>query len=182
MPRHRRPKIWALSHRTTCPRRKKGWKDVDATSIFVTKLVDESKHRLISGFCVDIGAPKSVIGHKELKKIFSRLGRRVKKLKTSFNRFRFADTTFKSLGQVSIPLATPPGRPPISVTMDVVPVDIPPLLGLDVLDRESLIADTVANQLTKRSFCRSEDGSYFYYDEWHVPVITSTLKWTAPQT
>ena len=95
-------------------------------------------------------------------------------LKKSFNRFRFADETFKSLGQVDLPLATPPGRCPIKVTMDVVPTDIPPLLVMDVLDRESLIADTVANRLTKLSACENENGTYFYYDEWHVPLFRSS--------
>ena len=56
--------------------------------------------------------------------------------------------------------------------MDVVKADTPALLGLDVLDRESLMADTVANRLTKRGVAQ-ENGSYFYFDEWHVPLLRS---------
>lgn len=37
------------------------------------------------------------------------------------------------------------------VNCDVVSVDIPPLLGLDVLDKLFLIADTVENQLSKKT-------------------------------
>ena len=164
MHRHRRPK-WAKAHRTAYPRRKEEFVDVDATNIFVAKLSKETRTSHAPGFCVDIGTPKSCIGLKELRKIFNHLGKRVTKLKRSINRFRFADTTYKSLGQISLPLATPAEKPPIHVMMDVVPADIPPLLGMDVLDRESLIADTVANRLTKRSVCRENDGTQFYYDE-----------------
>ena len=71
-----------------------------------------------------------------------------------------------------LPLATPPGKPPIFVQMDVVNADIPALLGMDILDRESLIADTVANRLTKRSVVH-DNGSYFYFDEWYMPLFRS---------
>ena len=127
----------------------------------MSKLSRETKRSHAPGICVNIGAPKSCIGLKGLIKIFNHIGRRVKKLKRSFNRFRFADTSYKSLGQISLPLATPAGKPPVYVTMDVVPADIPPLLGMDVLDRESLIADTLANRLTKGSVCRKNYGAYF---------------------
>ena len=88
------------------------------------------------------------------KKIFQRPQFRpnsTSTLKKSFNRFLFPDVTLESLGQVSLLLATPPGKASIFVVMDVVPADIPPLLGMDVLDRESSIADTVAYRLTRSS-------------------------------
>lgn len=124
------------------------------------------------GFCVDIGAPKSCIGLKELKYVFRQLGRRVPNLKWSTNRYRFADTSYESLGKASLPLATPLCKLTILVEMDVVNADIPALLGLDVLDREALMADTVANRLTKRCLAQNE-GSCFYFDDWHVPLLRS---------
>ena len=124
------------------------------------------------GFCVDIGAPKSCIGLRELKSIFSRFGRRVPQLKWSPNRFRFADTSYNSLGKVSLPLATPPSGPPIVAEMDIVNADIPALLGLHVLDREALMANTVANRLTRRSLVQN-NSSFLYLDEWHVPLLRS---------
>ena len=104
-----------MTHRTTHPRRKKPI-FIEATSVHVSKLSEEikrirSSRRDSPDFCVDIGARKSCIGLRELKSIFSRFGRRVPKLKWSPNRFRFADTSYDSLGKVSIPLATPTSIP-----------------------------------------------------------------------
>ena len=71
-----------------------------------------------------------------------------------------------------LPLATPLGKPTIFVQLYLVNADIPALLGMDVLDRESLMADTVGNRLTKRSFVQ-DNWSYFYFDEWHMPLYRS---------
>ena len=95
------------------------------------------------------------------------------KLNSSHNRFRFADTTFKSLGTVTIPLAAPAGIKPIPVVLDIVDADIPALLGLDVLDKESLVADTVTNLLTKRTLLRLQNGQHRYRDEWSIPLLRS---------
>ena len=151
--------------------------DIELTSVFISKLSEEVKKTRssragIPGFCVDIGAPKSCIGLKELKSVFASFGRRIPQLKWSPNRFRFADTSYDSLGKASLPLATPPGKPTIFVEVDVVKADIPALLGLDVLDREFLMADTVANRLTKRGVAQ-DNGSCFYFDEWHVTLLRS---------
>ena len=150
---------------------------IEATSVHVSQLSEEMKRirsscRDSPGFYMDIGAPKSCIGLRELKSIFSRFGRRIPQLKWSQNRFRFADTSYNSIGKVSLPLATPPSGPPIVVEMDVVNADIPALLGLNVLDREALMADTVANRLTRRSLVQN-NGSFLYLDKWHVPLLRS---------
>lgn len=100
------------------------------------------------GFFVDTGAPTSVIGLKELRRLANEYGRDLLRLRRSMKTFRFSDTTFESLGQVEIPLATPNHVHPIMVTLDVVSRDVPALLGLEMLDSESLIADTVMNKLT----------------------------------
>lgn len=100
-------------------------------------------------------------------------GNKLKSFGTSSNRFRSADKTFESMGQVKLPLATPYGKVTIPVTLDVVPADIPALLDMDVLDGEFLIADIVANRLTKRVKYRDKTGSLAYYDEWQVPLFRS---------
>ena len=176
MPRDRRHSKWAMTHRTTHPRRKKPI-SIEATSVHGSKLSEEMKRIRSSrrdrpGFYVDIGAPKSCIGLRELKSILSRFGRRIPELKWSPNRFRFAGTSYNSLGKISHPLATPPSGPPIVVEMDVVNADIHALIGLDVLDREALMADTVANRLTRRSLVQN-NASFLYLDEWHVPLLCS---------
>ena len=70
-PQLRRPARWAASYRTTHPRRYQAPVDVDATHIHMTKLSNDRHHRSSFGFCIDIGAPKSVIGRKELNRIFA---------------------------------------------------------------------------------------------------------------
>ena len=47
--------------------------------------------------------------------------------------------------------------------------DIPELLGLDVLDHEALMADTVTRSLTRRSIEKTT-ASFLYFDEWHLPL------------
>ena len=74
---------------------------VDATSVHVYKISQEKKQTRSSragspGFWVNIGAPKSCIGLKELNYVFRQLGRRVPNLKWSPNRFRFADMSYAS--------------------------------------------------------------------------------------
>ena len=134
------------------------WIDIDATMIHVSKLAIEQNDARILGFCIDIGAPKSVISRKELSRILRAHAFRFPKLRSSNRRFRFADETFRSLGQTAIPLATPPGMAPLPAMIDVVDADIPALLGLDILDKESLTADTVTNRLTKRTLVWPQDG------------------------
>ena len=141
--------------------------DVDATRIHVTKLSNDRHHRSSFGFCTDIGAPKSVIGRKELNRIFAEQNMRPSSLsKSPFkNPFRFAGNTFESLVQNSIQLKTPFGVAPVYVQLDVFQADIPALLGMDVLDRESLMADTVANRLIKRTRLKHKDDTIGFIDE-----------------
>lgn len=107
---------------------------------------------------MDIGVPKSLIVFKELKYVFTTTGRRISQLKMSPNRFLFSDTSYISLGKVFLHLPTPSGKPTTLVEMDAVKADILALLSLDVLYNESLMADKVANRLTKRSF-EKDNGS-----------------------
>ena len=51
---------------------------------------------------------------------------------------------------VELELSTPEGITSIPVLMDIVPVNIPPLLGLEILDGEKLYADHVTNHLVHR--------------------------------
>ena len=57
-----------------------------------------------------------------------------RKISRSAHRFRFGDESFQSLGRISLPLATQPGFKPILVQFDIVQINIPLLLGMDVLD------------------------------------------------
>lgn len=165
MPQHRHRDKWALAHRNTAPRHKTNWNDVDAPSIYVMELSWKKEQLCWPGFCTDIGAPRSVIELKELRDVFAAFRKRTRPLKRSSNRFRFADTTFKSISQVTLVLAAPRGYEPIPATLEVVPADTPALSGMDILDRERLTSDTAANRLTKSTKYHDQAGSPAYYDE-----------------
>lgn len=141
------------------------------TNVKVLNFGRPSQGRLRPGFCVDTGAPTSVIGLKELRRIFNQLGRRLPILRHSPKRFQFADASFDSLGKIDLPLATPAGIQAIFVTLDVVSADVPALLGLDILDSHHFVADTVSNRLVKRSIATMEDGQKYCIDDWSVPLI-----------
>lgn len=108
---------------------------------------------------------------KEINRIFSAQNSRRPTLRKSNNRFRFADAVFKSLGKVLLQLRTVPGQPTIDVELDVVSADIPALLGMDLLDRESLTPCTVMNILVNRVQDPENNTEYIYL--WHVPLMRS---------
>ena len=85
--------------------------------------------------------------------------------------FRFADATFKSLGRVDIPLATPTGVGNIYVPMDVVSADVPGLLGLDILDKYKMTHDTVCKRLVKKTVLSSTDEYVMDLEDWSVPLV-----------
>lgn len=119
-------------------------------------------------FCADIGAPKSVIEFKAPQQICRR---KYISLTPSISSFCYGGDALTLLGTVMLYLQTPPEIPPIDVRCDVVIVNIPPLLGLDVLDRHNLKAGTVTNQLIKKTIIRDEKrNTSFVFDDWHVPL------------
>lgn len=148
---------------------------VSMPNIFVAKMHKELHNRRPVGLLCDIGAPKSVIGRHELNRILTALGVHNRRTRPSGNSFRFADAVYKSLGKISIPLHTPAGIPNIPVEVDIVEADIPALLGLDVLDEESLTPCTVSNRLIKRMPIKRADET-IYMDLWYTPMQRSHSK------
>lgn len=57
--------------------------------------------------------------------------------------------------------------------LDIVDADIPSLLEMDVMDKESLTPCTVSNRLIKRNLHRTQDGKDIFVDEWYVPIVRS---------
>lgn len=105
----------------------------NSSHIYITCIVQKGSS---FGFCVDIGAPRSVIGRTKLNKLLRRLGvKRITRL-SSNNSFRFGDVTVCSQGMIEIELKTPSHVAKIPVLMDIVPIDVPALVGFDVLDGE----------------------------------------------
>eukprot|EP00171_Calliarthron_tuberculosum_P023424 IDg23424t1 len=144
---------------------------VDASQIHIGNSSHESNKMKRPGFCCDIGAPCSVIRKKELRRILQKLRKRKLPIQKSNRRFRFADTTFGSFGTAELPFQTPPGSPLVFVTLDIVPADIPALIGLDVFDSETLIVDTVTNRLWKRVVTSRGGEKLEYVDIWHITLV-----------
>ena len=118
-------------------------------------------------------SPKSVIGKRELNRLLRATNKHSRDIRRSGHRFRFGDESFPSLGRISLPLATPSGIEPIFVDFDIGDADIPALLGMDVLDGEQFVADTVFHRLARRSAQKLQDGRQAYFDEWFIPLMTA---------
>ncbi len=88
----------------------------------------------------------------------------------STNSLRFSDVTVPSLGLIEIALEVPTPRRSIPVLMDIAAVDIPALLGLDILDSEQLYADNATNRLVHREVLSKPGESLQYGDRWQVPL------------
>ena len=52
----------------------------------------------------------------------------------------------------------------IPITLDVVPVDVPALVGLEMFDSHQLLADTVHNRLAHGTRFRNFDGTKSYIE------------------
>lgn len=74
------------------------------------------------------------------------------------------------MGKIDFPLKTPHGVRNIYVTLDVVSADVPALLGLDILDKHLLNADTVSNMLVKKAIVESDVDGPHVMDEWSIPM------------
>lgn len=113
---------------------------------FVSQIRHKKQNFL--GFCVDIGAPTSVVGLQEIRRIYAKPPK--KSLRPSTKWFQFSDAIYQSLETSTIPLGTPVGTPNVYVKLDVISADILALLGLKALDLHSPTADTVSNRLVKK--------------------------------
>ena len=171
--RPRRKSNWRLKRNVSLHRlgrkqdlRKSPMRVYDCSTIDLKSIKRTSNH---PAFCVDIGAPRSVIGKKELMRIMRHYNKQSIPVMRSRNAFRFGDSVAKSRGIVELFLDTPNGTPPLPVLLDIVDVNIPALLGLDILDGYSLNADTVSNRLIHRIPCsKSVSG---YTDDWSVQMM-----------
>jgi len=100
------------------------------------------------GVCLDIGAQRSVVGRKQAMAYCRKLGKKFHPKQSKFA-FRFGNEVFASLGTIPVRIPTPDGSF-LGLDMDVVEANIPMLVGLDVLDREKLVADNVQNKLVAK--------------------------------
>eukprot|EP00171_Calliarthron_tuberculosum_P004337 IDg4337t1 len=107
------------------------WREFDNSEIRTTYLVKEASTARPLSFMADIGAPRSVIGKRELRRSLSPLEEKDNSLRPSRNRFRFVDGSFSYLGRIRLHLDTPVCIPKIQADLDVIEADISALLELD---------------------------------------------------
>lgn len=123
-------------------------------------------------FCVDSGAPRSVIGNSLLQRLQNQFNINNTNLQPSSLKFRFGDKIYDSLGTFTFSLKTPSGINNIDVPLDVVDVNIPALIGLNILDQNRLMIDNVNNKLARRRQIR-KNGLTYYLEEWFLPLYRS---------
>lgn len=70
-------------------------------------------------------------------------------------------------------MCTPPRKPKLLVSMDLVEVEISALLGLDMFDRESITPCTVSNRLIKRLPVEKNGGEFKIFDQWYTTLRRS---------
>jgi hypothetical protein len=122
-----------------------------------------------NGACIDTGAQRNFIGLAQARAYRKFLGIPFA-LSISKRVFVFGVDKRSSLGILHMRLPTPNGRF-IMLEVDVMTTNVPMLLGLDVLDKFGLCADTVHNAL----HCTAED--------WNLPLVRKLglvyLEWSA---
>ena len=121
---------------------------IDCNHIHIDTFISENEKAL--ELSADTGAPKSVIGKKQVNRILDRLGRRCMPVIRSNRLFRFGDVSSKLFGMIELSIQTPENIPLIHVLLNVVDVNIPALIGLDVLDGNFLMVDNISNHLWHR--------------------------------
>lgn len=94
------------------------------------------------GACLDTGAQRTVIGREQARAYSKFLGYKRMKLIPSRAKFRFGTDRQQSLGKMPIRVPVKGGSM-MMIMAEVVPIDVPFLLGLDVLDKFQLVVDNV---------------------------------------
>ena len=76
----------------------------------------------------------------------------------------------RSLGLIELSLHTKANITKIMVLMDIIPVNVLALLGLDVLDAEQLYVNDVNNRLVHRRKLNRSRGGFEYVDQLSMPI------------
>ena len=139
---------------------------VDMSHKKIENFVCWSEHR--SRICIDTSAPSSVIGLPQLRRIM-RLHDRSRQPGLPSNRtLQFGDTIAPSIGMIEVMIDTPHNVELIHAVKDIVDVNILPLLIHDDMDGHGMLADSVSNNLWKRTVLSWKPLRL--RDEWSVPL------------
>jgi hypothetical protein len=130
---------------------------------------------IFHGACIDTGTQKTVIGIHQAIAYCHMIGIPFNPRRSPLS-FRFGSDFQRSLGTIPIRIPTANGAF-LSVQVDVVNIDIPFLLGLEFLKKESLYADTVDDILVcksgKRQVPLAHKFGHIYYDWSETPILYS---------
>ena len=121
-------------------------------------------------FCVDNDEPYSCIGGNLLESIFCHSGPRSIPYIDSKHTCKLSCKLVRSIGIVEQMLPIPRSTLEIPVKVDVLDVEIPPLLGLDVLSGIALRMDDLASHLW--SHIMTNKDPLRFEDIWRIKFIS----------
>lgn len=139
--------------------------DMLKTSVFYTR-----KHSTPIGLCARTGTPRSAIWLQYFQQIRLQLWMRNIKVSPSNNGFKFASAIYLSFGTAHLSLFTPPELPTNYSKVEIVPADVPALLGLNSPDSYQLTVDTAVNALAKKFPVKKEDRTVLYVEFWILVI------------
>lgn len=90
-------------------------------------------------------------------------------------RFKCEASCFDTLGEVKIPLSTPNHIQPILDELYVLPDYAPALLGLDLLDSNSLIVEKIMKRLTKMVVLDGFENGYKKLKESFTELVVCPI-------
>lgn len=106
---------------------------------------NQAKNKGWQGACIDTGAQTTVIVLEQAKAYCRYMGFKFKPNSNS-NKYKFEEDQQLSLGAIVIRMPSK-GHRIINLKVDVVPADVPFLIGIDVLDQNKMYPNTVENKL-----------------------------------
>ena len=129
------------------------------------------------GACIDTGAQLSVVGLSQAKAYFNYVSNRFEMKKPQFKKsFTFGDHKERSIGRIDVLIPISSGDY-LAFEADVVNLNIPLLMGLEILDRCKLVIDVCKNEL----LCPERGWSLpltrklgHIYIEWGTEVLYTT--------
>ena len=129
------------------------------------------------GDCIDIGAQLSFFGLSQAKAYFNYVRNRFEMKKPQFKKsFTFGGYKEKRIGRIDVLIPISSGDY-LASEADVVNVNIPLLMGLDILDRCKLVIDVCKNELLcperGRSLPLTRNLGHIYI-EWGTEVLYTT--------
>ncbi len=156
-------------------KRKKTAAEILISNTKVKRKQKARKSIQFQGICLDTGAQKSVVGKKQAAAYAALMKVRLETKASNFA-FKFGDGCYKSLG--TIPVRIPkPNNGYIEVRIDIVDADIPMIIGLDILDKETLLADNTENLLIHKKegwkMPLSRKAGHLYL-EWNYAEVLYT--------